>query len=253
MFTIPIKFVQPQEPDLVKLHIYEGSDPGGLFYEIDSSSDIGEFPEYIDEFTTTQARDPMDWFAIQWEDNKGAKTELSAPLQGGSKTLIGEIVERVLLRSSELNQALVTEEAESLLEWWKSADPYTLNLDDYTYTQITALADLTMVNTFYALLAERAGSTTDYRAGMISESYSGYPVQSDSSLRNLELRALKRLGIGGSRIASIEKWDHNHEFEICGVKTTFDSSRTLSTRAIITEVIAVRDISESPYPATIPE
>src|SRR5437588_11315146 len=130
MASIPLTFIPPTEPDITTLHIWESDAPDGDFYEIDSTP-VGTYPDYIDRYVTTRANSVLDWFAIQWEDSEGALSALSAPIKGGTTTLIGEIIERVKLRAPNLNETIIVQEAEATVSYvFRVDDPYTVDLID---------------------------------------------------------------------------------------------------------------------------
>ena len=89
---VPLDFIPPQEDNIVKLHIYESSAQGGPFSEIELVTEVGTWPNYIDHYTTANATALDDWFAIQWEDDKGAKSVLSSPVKGGTDYLVREVM-----------------------------------------------------------------------------------------------------------------------------------------------------------------
>lgn len=239
-YPIPLFFIPPSDPDIVTLHVFESDNAETGFVEIDSVS-AGNYPNYISRFVTLNGISPNDWFAIQWEDAGGAKSVLSAPIQCGTNTLIGEIVDRALLRSPGLNENIVLQEAEGIVSWvYKVEDPYTINLDTVNAIWLNGLSELTMVAALYVTSAENQALSQGYSAGIISESQ-GSSKDALDALERLEKRILRRMGIGGSFIAQMNPLSRK-EFIISGEKEIVDASRLLSVKAIITERMLVQDI-----------
>jgi hypothetical protein len=242
MAALPLTFIPPEEPGISQLHIYEsptGAD--GTFTEIDTIS-AGSYPIYIDHYTTQNAISIDDWFAIAWSTVDGVVSPLSEPIKGGTTTLIGDIVQRVILRSPDLDENVVLQEAEATVCYlYRVDDPY--SVDETTVTPLwkNSLAELTEIATLWATTVNRGATAQDYSAGLISERNT---IDTRTALDNLtrwEKRIMRRLGIGGSLIASIQ--DSQYILNLTGVKSTFDSSRILSTRATLTDQIVVRDLS----------
>lgn len=246
MAIVPLKFIPPIEDNIVTLHIFESPDnTENSYVEIDNTP-AGVYPDYIREYTTTKATSASDWFAIQWEDSAGARSPLSAGVKGGVNTLVGEIVDRVLLRNADLNENIVAEEAEAVIAWvYKVDDPYSVDLTTVNKLWLTELANLALVASMYVnTVVQSSASSTSYTAGMISESSSVNQTAQNriyDFIDRVEKRALKRLGIGGSLIASIDT--SKYITPITSIRTTFDSSRLLATSAIITNEVTERDLA----------
>jgi hypothetical protein len=225
MASIPLTFVPPTEDDITTLHIYESNLPTSGFVEIDSTP-AGVYPNYITEYTTANAASLTDWFAIQWSNAAGARSPLSAPIQGGQTTLIGEIVERVMLRARtmDLDENIVVQEAEATVAWvYKVSDPYSIDVNTVSPLWITELANLTLVASLYVnTTISSSGASSSYTAGMISETNTATQAAQTriyDMIDKLEKRALRRLGLGGSLIASIDV--SQYITKISGVKTAF--------------------------------
>src|SRR5262245_35971053 len=103
MASVRLDFTPPGIPDVIELHVEEAPDSGGPFVQIDTA-DSGTYPNYISSYTTQLATSTTYWFRIRWETLQGVFTPYSAPLQGGTKTLVQEIVDRVMLRNPSLNE-----------------------------------------------------------------------------------------------------------------------------------------------------
>src|SRR5262245_28257796 len=103
MATVRLDFTPPGIPDVTKLHIEEAPASGGPFVEIEQVAS-GTYPNYISYYVTQNASSATYWFRIRWETSQGAFTPYSGALQGGTKTLVQEIVDRVMLRNPSLNE-----------------------------------------------------------------------------------------------------------------------------------------------------
>ena len=127
MASVFLNFTPPDREDLTKLRIFEATDAAGPWNEIEVVTAIGEYPNYISSYTTNLATSNTNWFSIQWEDAKGAQTDQSNAIQGGTETLVGEIVDRVLVRDNTLDEQVVLAETEALIERYFGCDPYTVD------------------------------------------------------------------------------------------------------------------------------
>lgn len=239
MAKVPLTFRPPTDPDIVRLHIFESDNPSTGFTEIDSVA-AGVYPEYITHYTTLLASAADDWFAIQWENAQGVLSPISASVKGGTTTLIGELIERVLLRSPELDENIVAQEVEATLSYiYKKDDPYIIDPVTVNFLWMTELTNLALAASLYVVYVQDTARARDYTAGMISERNTLDPRALDN-IERLERRALRRLGIGGSLIASISVSDS--KFQVTGTKTNFDASRLLSTRQTLVADMVIRDI-----------
>jgi hypothetical protein len=239
---MPLVVIPPTEPGIVTLHIFEsptGAD--GSFVEIDQL-DAGTYPDYNTEYVTQKAISDTDWFAIAWSTSSGIISPLSEPIKGGTSTLVGDIVERVLLRSPDLDENIVLQEAEATVSYiYKVDDPYSVDETTVNPLWMTSLAELALIAALYVTTVNLGATAQDYSAGLISERQSVDTRTTLDNLTRMEKRLLRRLGIGGSLIASI--CDSPYIIPITGVKTVFDSSRVLSTRATLTDEVVVRDLA----------
>src|SRR4051812_16563322 len=127
MASVALRFTPPNARNLVRLHIWESDTQAGVYNEIDSTNVIGVYPTWIDSYTTALAGSVSHWFSIQWEDSKGAFSDLSAPMKGDSTSLVGILVERMLLRDPTLNEIIASEEAEAVISgYYNVLDPYSI-------------------------------------------------------------------------------------------------------------------------------
>ena len=169
MASVHLKFVPPTVQNLVSLKIYEATSMGGPFNLIETVTAIGTYPDYITEYTTDDATNTSDWFAIEWLDNKGASSNLSPPVQGNTETLVGEIVDRVMLRDPSLKESVVQQEAEAVVaSVFHTTDPYDSTLTA-TYQQLRGMTYLTMAYSYISELAASASiSGAKWVAGIVS-------------------------------------------------------------------------------------
>jgi hypothetical protein len=241
MAKVALRFVLPEDENIIRLHIWEGATADGEFNEIDSTTQVGTSPHYIDQFTTNNAISETDWFAIQFEDADGIFSDLSAPIKGDTTTLVGELVKRVMLRDASLDENLVLQEAEATVSWiYRVDDPYSIDINTVSPLWLNELANLSLVSVMYLNLTQSSSTSQSYTAGLISETSAVNTQNATKSIENMEKRALRRLGIGGSILAAIDM--RPAVISITGVKTAFDSSRILEARAIITEELVERDL-----------
>lgn len=186
MASVYLKFVPPPNThDLAKLHIWEAPAADASFSKIDTITSIGSFPDWIDFVETTNAVNDLDWFAIQWETSTGVLTELSAPIQGRSETLVGEIIDRVMIRSPLLDENVVQQEAETVISEVTKLDPYTVDRSAVTYKQKSGITFLTMARAMLSTILVQSGSTQSYTAGLVSQNL-GTSSQQQQSLKNIE-------------------------------------------------------------------
>lgn len=209
---VPLSWIPPDIPDLAKLYILEGPSATGPFVSIETITSIGTYPGYIDHYTTALATSATDWFAIQWEDGVGAKTDISAPIQGGETTLVAEIVKRVRERDSGLSLQVIQQEAEGAIESYFGGDPYDPDLvDTATYGQKNGLTYMVLARALMStVVASIAASLNVDQAtiGLISfksgtSTSSGTKTTSFDSIQKLLDMANALLGLTGSRVLQI--------------------------------------------------
>lgn len=168
MASVFLNFVPPNDvPDLVSLLIYEAPDQAGPFNQIETVTAIGSPGAYITSYTTDQAVNENDWFAIQWENSKGAFSTMSSAIQGGTTSVVSEIVDRVLLRDPTLKEQVVAQEAAGVVESYcgtLTPDPATL-----TYNQMSGLTLLTMARCYVVRVASGTGTAQSWTAGLLVE------------------------------------------------------------------------------------
>jgi hypothetical protein len=167
MPSAPLSFTPPLDEGIVALRIHEAPTADGPFVQIERTLQVGTYPDYISHYTTDQAVSATDWFAIQWEDYKGALSSLSVPVKGGTETLVHEITERVLLRDGTVNENVAAQEAEAVIESYFQADPYSVDPSTVSYTILSGLVMLTLARS-YLMGLYASGSGKKFTAGLIS-------------------------------------------------------------------------------------
>src|SRR4051794_19821453 len=99
MASITLKFIPPEAPDIVALRIYESPVVDGPWTQIERTTSVGTYPAYITSYTTALAVSVSDFFAIAWEDVAGAVGSMSEGMQGGTSSLLSEVVDQALERA----------------------------------------------------------------------------------------------------------------------------------------------------------
>lgn len=198
MAAVALNFVPPDVPDLVELVILESDSEAGVYNVIETVTEIGDYPNYLTRYTTTNATSLNAWFKIKWRDSKGAETPESMGIQGGSSTTVGEIVDRVLNRKPTADEQTVQQTAEAVIETYFKTDPYSVEWVDLTYSQREGLTLLTLAFSIETQNAE-AGSEYKWVAGLVSYEQNS----SGSDVAALYKLAYKWLGLSPSRIAQM--------------------------------------------------
>lgn len=204
--SVPLDFTPPEDDNIIALRIYEAPTKDGPWVEIERTVDIGAYPSYISHYTTALAVNPVDWFAIAWEDDKGAVGDLSAPIQGGTETLVNKLVRRVLLRDGSLNEIIVTEEVEDVVsKIMGTTDPYDVTLAP-TVDQITGMTYLALARANIATILTQ--SSASYTAGLVSERSSAGSLQDRQKILDyLVGEANKLLGLNYTVVMLLEDID----------------------------------------------
>jgi hypothetical protein len=199
--SVAIDFTPSERPDEAVLQIYEAPDPSGPWTMIDTvvQPAVGVYPNYISRYTTALATSLTDWFAIQWVDSKGAVTGLSDGVQGGTTTLISEIVSRMMLRDAAINENVAVEEAAAIVEWlYPNVDPFTVLRTAATLRRISGMAMLAMARIY---ILPGSSSASSWTAGLVSMKSSTSTVDRMKQIEFLAREAAKLLGMGYSVIA----------------------------------------------------
>jgi hypothetical protein len=207
MASVHLKFSAPAREDLILLRIFEAPTAAGPFdvpiEEVDLAAEGAVYPDYISEYTTDLAVSTTNYFTVQFEDDKGALTDMSNPVQGGTGTFVGEIMDLVKERDHTLDEQTVRQEAEFAIETYFGIDPYTVVSATTSYRIRIGLARLVQARTMINRFAQVAGaSASSWTAGLVSmKSSTG---SSDQALVKWLLeQAAEGLGLNYSRIAQM--------------------------------------------------
>jgi hypothetical protein len=203
MASVYLRFVAPDVDDLIRMNIYEGTDPAGSFHLIETVTNIGTYPDYIDNYTTDVADSNTDYFAIEFIDNKEASTGLSAPVKGDLNLAVAEIQQRVLERDASINDRIALQETESALAYsFPGYDPYDPNLV-LTYVEKRGVTNLTLAMCYLTEMARIIGGS--WVAGIVSLKVSDQAIKARAdSIQRLIAQANKDLGLNFSMIAYLE-------------------------------------------------
>jgi len=221
--SVRLNFSPPIEPNITKLHILESTSQTGTFSEIEVVTGIGTYPSYISYYTTNLATAATNWFRIQWEDNKGALSDLSEAVQGGTESYVGELTEWVLLRDSTINENVATQEVEAaLFQVFGTTTPDTLDPD-----QKSGITMLAMARCYLTKLgaSSSTGTANKWTAGLVSmDSGTTAAQQGQANIEMLLKQAGKLLGLNYSVVAQMAE---ANLFGNNGDGPTFDPSRLL--------------------------
>jgi hypothetical protein len=185
--SVSLEFVPPDQPEIVALRIFEATSSDGPFAQIERTTEIGTYPAYISRYTTANANSADDWFAIQWEDDKGALSVMSAPVRGGVPNLVQVVTDRVFQRDPALDKAVVLWEAEGVIEqfYGEGVDPYTAEVPGYR--KLNGLVYLTMARCYAFESAVESESVT---IGLVRLQQSGTAQKNIDGLIELANQAL---------------------------------------------------------------
>lgn len=222
---VRLDFVPPSQPDLVSLHVEEGPSSTGPFVSVEVVTDIGTYPDYI-SYVTVNATNPNDWFRIFWRNNEGADTPYSNPIQGGTTTLVQQVVDRVMLRAPNSNEIIVTQTAEWAVSYVMGTDnPYDVTLTA-TYAQLEGMTLLTLAGVSVTTLTTSSQSDS-YSAGLVSQKQSTGTSANMDLIDYLLKQANKLLGISLTYVMLLEEIDPTGIGATSGVE--WDESRGIMT------------------------
>ena len=188
MASISLNFRPPTDPDIDKLYIYEAPAAGGPWTLIETVdlSPAYPYPDYLTRYTTTLASSVNNWFSIEWEDSKGARSGMSAPIQGGTENLVSVITERVLLRDPNIDENIAAQEAEAVIElFYPGRVVREVMPEEATFQMLSGMTLMTMARVYLQVyLAAGSSETDDFTAGLVS-------MKSGSSTTKKDLKAIK--------------------------------------------------------------
>lgn len=223
MASVPLRFIPPIEDNYESLLIYEAPAKDGPFTLIETVP-AGTYPNYIDHYTTTHATSATDWFAIEWVDVDGGKTDLSSPLQGGTESLTGVLVSRMLLRDPSLNENIAAQEAEAAIcDYYGVFDPNTIDPETVSPKILSGLTALALAWS-YVITTSVSSSAQKWVAGLISLDLGSSATKSTANIDALMKQANSLLQRNYSRIMRLK------EIEVAGGYTQIvavDLSRTI--------------------------
>lgn len=199
MASVALEFVAPGQPDIVELKIWESTTKDGVYSEIDSTTSVGTYPDYINHFTTDNASADDNWFSIQWIDSKGAESDLSEPWQGGVDSVVGQVADRVIQRGVSIDESVVIQEAEAVAEEYFKKDPYTVELP-VSYRTLAGLTYVTMARVL--MMQSVQGSEESFTAGLVSMK-SGSSQDNQKAIENLLKLAAGFLGLNYTVVAQM--------------------------------------------------
>lgn len=225
MAKVTLDFVPPEEPDILALHIYESALPDAGFVEIERVTNIGASPNYITRYTTSVAASITDWFAIAWENAAGDTGIMSQSIQGGTTTVVSEVLNRVLLRDPTLDERIVVESAEYVISTALNVpDPYDPNLT-VNYRQLEGLTLLTLARSTIQTIMT-SSSSESYTAGLVSEKSATGTGSNEKMIEWLIKEANKILGINYTLVMLLE------DIDVTGLNTQTSISYDQSRQAI---------------------
>jgi hypothetical protein len=209
MASVNIDLIPPSQAGLTKLLIYEAAEQGGPDTLIETVTEVGAYPNYITRYTTSVATSGVSWFSVDWEDAKGARIGRSARLQGGTFTLIGKIINRVIQRDLLVSEAVVAQEAEAVIQDYFATD----NAYDTALTAsgriLSGLTYLVLARTYIGQIITSAQSGGSYTAGLVSqkEASTAETRSRIDLLRDLVSEANRLLGLNTTVVMLIEDID----------------------------------------------
>lgn len=200
--SVFLDFVPPNDnPDLAKLLIYEGPTKEGPFTLIETvdAPAIGVYPNYISHYTTNLATALDNWFTIRWQDVKGALTPYADAIQGGTRSVVSEIVSRVLTSSPTTNEQAAAQEAAGVVEeifGMVNPDPTLVKQRQYSGMTLLTLARVR----FREMLT--GGRFDSWTAGLVSMKSSN-SASSAKEIRDIIAEAQRMLGLSTARVAQV--------------------------------------------------
>jgi len=204
MASVALKFLAPDDPDITRLYIYESDTLDGLFSPIEVVDDIGDFPNYIREYTTNLANDENNWFSIQWEDTKGAKSDPSIAVQGRTDTLIGEIVQSMQLLDPNIGDNAAAMIARATAEKYFGRSVVAIDPETVSSSKLYGLALFSLASYHMVATSLRSGTAQKWVAGLVSMDSGSSSSQASVDPKALFNEAARWLGVGGARVAQME-------------------------------------------------
>jgi hypothetical protein len=223
MAGVELQFLPPLEEDIVTLHVEEAPTQGGVYAEIQQFP-AGTEPNYITSAEVTDAVTPTDWFRIRWQNGSGNFTPYSSPIQGGTTTIVAQVMDRVILRDPGVNPIIAGQEAEAVIAWYYGVtDPYSVDPSQASPIILSGLTTLTLARVYISRLITQS-LTPKWQAGLISMDASSASSAAWKNIDNMIDMANRELGRNVSTIMVLE------EISVAGgfkQLKSFDVSRAL--------------------------
>lgn len=225
MAAVHLEFLPPGDDNVASLHVEESASQGGSYTEVQSFP-AGTYPNYIREADVTNATSASDWFRIRWEDTNGNFTPYSDPILGGTITIVGQVMDRVILRDPSVNPLIAGQEAEAAVaQYFGVDDPYAINPAEGTPRTLSGLTLLTLARVYMAQMIQRMASTGQkWAAGLVSMDSGTASTQTFAAIDKMIELANNELGRNFSRVLLME------EISVAGglrQLKSFDVSRAL--------------------------
>lgn len=205
MAVVKFEIALPAIPDIEKIRVYESGTKDGAFAFIQEIENLGSYPDYIDWIEVTLASSADDWFAIKWVDTNGAESALSNPFKGNTQSVVGEIAQRVAQRGVSQSNEIVVQETEAVTERYFRSNPYDVNIENVTHTQLVGLTYLVMARLI--MLDITSGSSDSYTAGLVSQKSQTGGTDKMKFLNDLIAVASQYLGIPSALIMQLADID----------------------------------------------
>lgn len=197
--AVELQFLPPETEDIVTLHVEESSSQTGPFSEVQTFP-AGPYPNYIHEAVVTNAANPTDWFRIRWEDGTGNFTPYSAPIQGGTTTIVAQVMDRVILRDPGVDALIAGQESEASVCWFYGADnPYDVDPTKANPRTLSGLTILTLARVYISRLITQSVSGK-WQAGLVSMDSSASNNNAWKNIQNMIDLANRELGMNVSAV-----------------------------------------------------
>jgi hypothetical protein len=200
MFKVTLHFLPPGDDDIVKLHVMESPTKDGVFAEVDTTEEIGTYPNYISHYTTALANTEDDWFSIVWENAAGDVSDLLTPIKGGTETLLSRIVRRVIERDPAVSPNIAAQESEVVI--YETLGSLDVPVEEVTPPQMSGMTYLTLARVYISDIVQTTQSES-YTAGLVQQKTSSGQSAVASVDQLIEL-ANKDLGLNVSVVMLME-------------------------------------------------
>lgn len=223
MAGVELQFLPPDEDDIVMLHVEESSAQGGPFAEIQTFP-AGMYPDYIRDADVTNATSSTDWFRIRWQDDSGNYTPYSDPVQGGTTTVVAQVMDRVILRDTDVVPLIAGQESEAAVAWYYGEpNPYDVDPSLATPQILSGLTMLTLARIYTINLLTAAGMQQKWQAGLVSMDVTIQPA-SWAAIDKLIALANRQLGRNYSTVLVLAEVQVAHGYKQL---VAYDASRAL--------------------------